>query len=81
MLDVNFSELRQREVRKTPKFSRSPEAASRYSLLRFLASFVATSAGVSPIGNKTRHEVVPQRLRGHEIATANFGEFTFHALR
>jgi hypothetical protein len=80
-LAANFGELREGEVRRTPKFSGSRPVASRNSLLRFLAPFVATWGGDRGWSRSTRHDGGFIGDEMPEIATANFAEFPFHALR
>jgi hypothetical protein len=80
-VQVNFGELRKAEVRRTPKFSGSRPVASRNSLLRFLAPFVATRGGDRGWSRSTRHDGGFIGDETPEIATANFAEFLFHALR
>ena len=77
----NFLELRIGEVRRTPKFSGSRPVASRNSLLRFLAPFVATWGGDRGLWRSTRHDGGFIGDETPEIATLNFREFIFHALR
>src|SRR5215213_7713136 len=76
-LRANFLEPPQDEVRGTSKFSGSRLVASRNRLLRFLAPFVATSAGLCPRGHKLPPLTAISRYRGLEIATTNFAEFLF----
>jgi hypothetical protein len=65
---------------ETPKFSGSRLVASRNSLLRFLAPFVATWGGDRGWSPSTRHDGGLIGDETPEIATANFREFLFHAL-
>jgi hypothetical protein len=81
LVHANFRERRKGEVRRTPKFSGSRPVASRNSLLRFLAPFVATWGGDRGWSRSTRHDGGFIGDETPEIATANFGEFYFHALR
>jgi hypothetical protein len=75
---MNFLELRFGEVRRTPKFSGSRPVASRNSLLRFLAPFVATWGGDRGWSRSTGHDGGLIGDGTPEIATANFAEFLFH---
>ena len=61
----------------TPKFSGSRSVASRNSLLRFLAPFVATWGGDRGWSRSTRHDGGFIEDETPEIATANFREFLF----
>src|SRR5215208_3302293 len=76
-----FGELRKGEVRQTPKFSESRPVASRNRLLRFLARFVAKRRGYRRGPDQVAIGCPSLGRRSLEIATANFGEFLFHALR
>jgi hypothetical protein len=64
-----------------PKFSGSPTVASRNRLPRFLAPFVATSHGSGSMDPSAPTLFAVSSRRDSEIATANFREFFFHALR
>jgi hypothetical protein len=50
-------------------------------LLHFLALFVATFGGVTAMVDNIREMFGPATWRGSQIATTNFAEFPFHALR
>jgi hypothetical protein len=75
---TNFSEPRQHEVRRTPKFSGSRPVASRNGLLRFLARFVAKRPGYRRGPDQIALGCPSLGHWSPEIATANFVEFFFY---